>query len=252
LGLRRVLLAVLSPLLLMAAGSCRAQDAIDVVRRADERARGKTSYAEVTIRIVRPAWSREMGMKIWSKGNDLALILVTGPAKDRGISFLKKKKEVWNWIPSIERNIKLPPSMMSQSWMGTDFTNDDLVKEASMVDDYVHSFIGEEAIRGRPCHKILMVPKAEAAVVWGKVILWVDKADFIVMRAEYYDEDGELVNTLVTDSVAVLGGRLLPSVMSMQPADEPDNRTILEYRALVFDKPLADDFFSTRNMQTVR
>jgi len=233
-------------------GVAKGQQAIDVVRHADERARGKTSFAEVTIRIVRPSWSREMGMKIWSKGNDLALILITGPAKDRGISFLKKKKEVWNWIPSIERTIKLPPSMMSQSWMGTDFTNDDLVKEASMVEDYVHSFAAEESLKGLPCHTILMKPKPEAAVVWGKVILWIDKADFMVMRAEYYDEDDQLVNTLETEAAGILGGRMLPTRLSMQPADEPEHRTVMEYRNLVFDKPIDQDFFSTRNMQNVR
>lgn len=113
-----------------------AQDARDIVKKADEKMKGKTATANITIQTVRPNWSREMTLKSWSKGNDWSMILVTAPAKDKGIVYLKRKKEVWNWIPSIERNIKLPPSMMSQSWMGTDFSNDDLVKEASVIEDY--------------------------------------------------------------------------------------------------------------------
>jgi outer membrane lipoprotein-sorting protein len=158
-----------------------AQDAREIVKRADERAKGKTSEAVMTIQIVRPSWTREMSMKTWTKGNELALILLTAPAKDKGTVFLKRKKEVWNWIPAIERNIKLPPSMMSQSWMGTDFTNDDLVKEASIVEDYNHSIIGEETLQERSCYKIEMIPKPEAAVVWGKIILWIDKKDFLML-----------------------------------------------------------------------
>jgi len=104
------------------------QEARDIVKQAEERERGKTSLADMSIEIVRPTWKRTMNMKTWTKGNDLAMILVTAPAKDKGIAYLKRKKEVWNWIPSIERNIKMPPSMMNQSWMGTDFTNYDLVK----------------------------------------------------------------------------------------------------------------------------
>ena len=117
------------------------QEAKDIVKKADDKAKGKTSIASITIQTIRPNWTREMSVKAWTKGKDLTLILVLAPAKEKGVVFLKRKKEVWNWIPSIERNIKMPPSMMSQSWMGTDFTNDDLVKEASIIEDYSHSFL---------------------------------------------------------------------------------------------------------------
>jgi outer membrane lipoprotein-sorting protein len=116
-----------------------AQDAIEIVKKADEKMRGKTSQAEMTIKTTRPTWTREMTVKTWIKGNDYAMILIQAPARDKGTVFLKRKKEVWNWLPTVERSIKLPPSMMSQSWMGTDFTNDDLVKESSIVEDYTHT-----------------------------------------------------------------------------------------------------------------
>ena len=154
------------------------QEAREVVSRADEKMRGNTSQIEMTIRTVRPAWSREMDIKAWMKGTDYAMIVIQSPAKDKGIVFLKRKKEVWNWMPTLERTIKLPPSMMSQSWMGTDFTNDDLVKESSIVNDYLHSIIGDTTIDNRVCYIIQMIPKPEAAVVWSKLIVCIDKIDF--------------------------------------------------------------------------
>lgn len=224
------------------------QQARDIVKQADDRAKGKTSMADMTIEIVRPTWKRSMDMKTWSKGNDLAMILVTGPAKDKGIAYLKRKKEVWNWIPSIERNIKMPPSMMNQSWMGTDFTNDDLVKEASIVEDYDHTKLNDTAIDGRACYTIQMIAKPQASVVWGKVMLWIDKKDFIMMHAQYYDEENVLINTMHCSDIKMLGGRMLPAKMEMTPADKPGNKTALIYHSIVFDKDVKDDFFSTQRM----
>jgi outer membrane lipoprotein-sorting protein len=142
--------------------------------------------------------------------------------------------------------------MMSQSWMGTDFTNDDLVKEASIVEDYSHRIAGEDSLDGRACWILELVPKPESAVVWGRILLWIDRRDFLMLRAEYFDEEGILVNTLVAGEVKMLGGRLLPSRMEMMPVDKPGNKTVLLYRSLVFDRDLSDDFFSTQNMQRVQ
>src|SRR5512138_1069705 len=234
--------------------TCRlhAQDATDIVRKAEEKARGKTSTASITIQIVRPNWTREMKIKSWTKGNDLAMILVNEPVKDKGVVYLKRKKEVWNWIPSIERTIKLPPSMMTQSWMGTDFTNDDLVKEASIVEDYTHSIVGDTVIDQRPCYKIQLLPKPASAVVWGKLLMCVDKKDNLMLYVKYYDEDGKLINTMKTSEIKILGGRLLPSRMEMIPADKKNNKTVLIYNSLEFDKPIDDNFFTSQNMPRVK
>ncbi len=228
------------------------QTAKDIVKKSDERARGKTSFASVTIETVRPTWKREMSLKVWTKGNDFSLIFVTSPAKDKGIVFLKRQKEVWNWIPSIDRNIKLPPSMMNQSWMGTDFTNDDLVKEASIVEDYGHTMGRDSMIDNRACYKIELKPKPTASVVWGKINLWIDKKDYLMLNAEYFDEDNVLVNQMRASEVKILGGRLLPSRMEMIPIDKKGNKTVLIYKSLEFDKAINDSFFSTNNMSKVR
>tara|TARA_R110000765_G_scaffold424385_1_gene535087 strand:+ start:333 stop:1079 length:747 start_codon:yes stop_codon:yes gene_type:complete len=224
----------------------------EIVERADDNMRGKTSEAVITIKIIRPTWSREMNMKAWSKGDDYSMILVTSPAKEKGTVFLKRMKEVWNWVPSIERNIKLPPSMMSQSWMGTDFTNDDLVKEASSVSDYDHTLLGKETIFNKDCYKIEMVPKPSAAIVWEKVVVWIDSIDFLQLKAEFYDEDGELVNIMNSGNVKELGGRKITSTIEMLPVDKEGYSTVIMYNDIIFDIPINDNFFTTRNMKQLK
>jgi len=136
---------------------------------------GKTSQGLNKMIVVRPDWKREVEMKMWSKGNDYYLILITAPAREKGQVFLKRKNEMWNWIPSINRMIKIPPSMMSQSWMGSDFTNDDLVRESNIQRDYSLTLLGEDVLDGVKCWKIRGIPHPDAPVVWGKILYWVRK-----------------------------------------------------------------------------
>lgn len=228
------------------------EDPKEVIQKADEKMRGKTSKTELTIQSIRPSWTRELKLKTWSKGTNLAIILITSPAKEKGTVFLKKDKEVWNWVPSIERVIKLPPSMMAQSWMGTDFSNDDLVRESSVVEDYEHSFGKDSVIQGRDCYKIKMIPKLDAAVVWGMVIVWVDKKDYLQLRAEFYDEDNILVNTLQGYDIKTIGGRLIPTRTEMIPADKKGNKTVLIYNSIIFDESIEDSFFTIQNMKKIK
>jgi len=176
------------------------------------------------------------------------MILITAAAHERGICFLMREREVWKWIPAIERILKLPPSMMSQSWMGTDFTNDDLVKEASAVSDYQHRHLGRETVNGRECFRIEMMPKPEAAIVWEKVVVWIDTADFLQLKTEFYDEEGELVNVMYGSEPRVLGGRLITSKIEMVPTDKEGHSTVIRYEEILFDQDIPDDFFTPRNM----
>ncbi|MBL7738656.1 MAG: outer membrane lipoprotein-sorting protein [Chitinophagaceae bacterium] len=227
------------------------QDAASIVKKADEKMRGNTLQAEMTIRTIRPAWNREMQCKTWMKGAAFAMILIQTPAKDRGIVFLKRKREVWNWVPVLERSIKLPPSMMSQSWMGTDFTNDDLVKESSVVEDYTHSITGDTVIDSRPCYVIQMIPKPEAGVVWNKVIVCIDKKDFLELHSRFYDDDGKLVSTMNGYDVKMMDGRLIPTRFEMIPADKKGQKTEMIYRSVKYNKPIADNFFTVEKMKTL-
>ncbi len=219
--------------------------------KMDEKMRGNTSQATILIRTVRPSWNREMRVKTWAKGLDYSMIYVESPQKDKGIVYLKRKNEVWNWMPSIEKIIKLPPSMMSQSWMGTDFSNDDLVKESSIVNDYTHVFSGDTLIDNRKCWLINLTPKPEAAVVWGKLVVAVDKTDFVEMHVRFYDEDGVLVSTMNGYDVKMMDGRIIPTRFYMVPADKKNQRTEMIYENITFNKPIADGFFTTEQMKSV-
>ncbi len=228
-----------------------AQTAKEIVQKADSKMRGSSSIVEMTIKTTRPGWSRSMDIKAWTKGTDYSVILIQSPAKDKGVAFLKRKKEVWNWMPSLERVIKLPPSMMSQSWMGTDFTNDDLVKESSVINDYDHSIIGDTVIDNRNCYIIRMIPKPQAAVVWGKLIVCIDKRDFIELHTRFYDEDGQLINIMNAYDVKLMDGRLIPTKFEMIPADKKNHKTEMIYRNVQFNKPVDDGFFTTEKIKSL-
>jgi outer membrane lipoprotein-sorting protein len=235
-----------------AASTGFAQSSKEILHRSEQQMRGESSYLEMTLQIVRPSWSREMKMKSWSKGDEFGMTLITAPAKEKGTVFLKRDKEVWNWVPRIDRTIKLPPSMMSQSWMGTDFTNDDLVRQSSMVDDYEHQIAGDSVLEGRECWKLILTPKEGAPVVWGKLHLWIDKKDFLQLRSEAFDEDNYLVNIMQASEIKTIGGRLMPTKLEMIPAEEEGHKTVMIYDDAQFDQPIEEQFFSTMNMKRLR
>jgi len=226
--------------------------ALEIVKKSDKIARGKTSYAEVKITSVRPKWSKEMILKIWSKGSDYSVSLVTSPSKEKGSVFLKRKTEVWNYVPSIERTIKLPPSMMMQNWMGTDMTNDDMVKQSSIVVDYTHKIIDSEVVIGLDCYKIELTPKEDAAVVWGKIIMWIDKFNFMQLKVEFYDEDAFLVNKLVAFNPKKFGDRKLPSKIEYIPVEKEGQKTVIEYNKWQFNIPVKDVYFTSNYMKRLR
>lgn len=232
--------------------SSYAQTAKEIIQRVDDKVRGTSNKSEMKMTIVRPDWKREVTMKGWTLGTAYSLILITGPARDKGQAFLKRDNEMWNWQPSIDRVVKLPPSMMLQSWMGSDFTNDDLVKESSVVNDYTHSLEKDSIINGSSVYKIILTPKLDAAVVWGKVVCYVEKQEFNQLLVKYYDEDDYLVNTLVLSEIKEMGGRILPSKLEMIPADNPKQRTVIEYMNQEFDIGIKEDFFSMQNTKRVR
>jgi len=233
----------------------RAQDlsATDIVRKADDKFNGeKSSLMVMTMTIVRPTWQRSVEFKNWSLGKEYALTLITAPARDAGQTFLKRGTEMWNWNPSINRLIKLPPSMMSQGWMGSDYTNDDILKESSIVNDYNHSIVGEDIVEGRECYRIRMDAREDAAVIWGYQIRWIDKKDFLFLKAELYDEDGMLVRTETGSEIKSMDGRIIPTKIVLLPADEPGNRTELHITEIKFNIPIQESFFSQQNMRNVR
>jgi len=226
--------------------------AIDIIKKADEKNRGESMQGTMSMTIVRPKWERSIVMKNWSKGEENFLIYIVSPAKEKGQVFLKVGKEMWNYVPTISRMIKIPPSMMMQSWMGSDFTNDDLVKQSSIVVDYDHNLIGEELIRDQNCYVIELIPLPDAPVVWGKIKSWITKDGFNLWKSEYYDEDEFLINIENGYDIKQMGDRIIPTRFEMIPANEEGKKTVMEILEVNYNIPIDDSFFSKQNMKRIR
>jgi len=227
--------------------------ATEIIKKADEKFNGEMSgYSVMSMTIIRPTWQRTVEFKSWSLEDDYALTLITAPAREKGQTFLKRGSEMWSWNPAINRLIKLPPSMMSQGWMGSDYTNDDILRESSVVNDYTHSVVGEEEIDGSKCYKIKLTAKDDAEILWGHQLWWVDKKEFIVLKAELYDEDGYLVRTERGTDLRTMDGRFIPTTIELVPAEEEGHKTVLKITEIKFNVRIEESFFSQQNMKTIR
>lgn len=225
----------------------------DIVEKSNNLFLGKSSISTMTMSVKRPEWTRTYTMQSWSLGNDYYIIYITAPARDEGQIFMKRKNDMWNWMPSINRMIKIPPSMMMQSWMGSDFSNDDVVRANSIVEDYTHTILGEEEIEGQACYKVELIPLEDAAVVWGKVIMWIHKEKYFQLRSEYYDDYMDLINIAKGSEIEVMDGKEIPTLLSISPVDKPHHITELKISFQDFDIPyITESFFSQQNMKRIR
>lgn len=250
----QVSLALIGILIFLFSTNIYAQDATEIVRKADTKFNGeKSAYYEMSMTIVRPKYKRTLEFKGWNEGTENSLTLVTAPAKEKGQSFLKSGNNMWSWNPTIQRIVKLPPAMMSQGWMGSDYSNDDILKESSLTTDYHHQIIkNDEVIDGNICYLIQLTPKEDASVVWGKVELWIYKDQYLTLKANYYDEDDFLVKTHLAYDIKNFDDRKLPAVMEIIPAEEEGNKTIVTIKSMKFNIDLKPNFFSQQNMKRIR
>lgn len=248
----KVFSLIITILTIIATLPLAAQDAREIVRRSDDLMQGISSMTDMEMTIIRPSWQRSVAFRSWSKGRDLSMTLITAPAKEQGQSFLKLKNDMWSWNPAINRMIKLPPSMMSQGWMGSDYTNDDILKESSIVQDYTHRIIGQEMIAGYQCHKIELIPLETAAVVWGKIHLWITREAFYTLKAVYFDEDNAPVKTHLLSEIRQMHDRKIPTRFEIIPEDKPSQRTIVKILSAKFNIPLENTFFSQQQMKKLR
>ena len=256
LGVRQTALGVVVALIaasLLAMAPARlaaAQDpaARDVVDRAEKALWGTTLQARLTMTVKTPRWQRALELQAWIDRPRRSFIRILGPAKEAGIASLRIGAEMWNYLPTVERTIKIPPSMMMQPWMGSDFTNDDLVKESSLVDDYTHRLIGSDTVGGTPSYVVESTPRPDAPVVWARIVFRIRKADFLPVREEFYDERGALVRVMSFSDVRSLGGRTIPTRWEMRPVGKPENVTTVVMTSATYDAPIPTDIFSQRNL----
>lgn len=237
---------------LAAAPAAAQTDPLEIIDRVDRLMRGDSSRGVATMEVVTEHWEREMTMEVWSLGTDYSLVRLRAPRRDAGTATLMAGDDIWNYLPKVDRTIKIPASMMGGAWMGSHFTNDDLVKESRLVDDFDVELAFEGDRDGAAVWEIRLTPKPEAAVVWGRIDFRIRQADSMPLWARYYDEDGELARTMEYSAFTELGGRFVPGVMDMRPADKPEERTTFRYDELEFDVDLAPSFFSLRTLQRGR
>jgi len=220
-----------------------------ILDRVDDLFRSRSSYSLGTMTVTTAHWKRSLNMEFWTKGKEQSLIRILAPKKEKGTTTLRAGNDIWNYLPKVKRVIKLPSSMMAASWMGSHFTNDDLVKESRMAEDYTFEITFSGRIEGKEIVEVTCYPQPEAAVVWGKVVVRASREDYLPLSVKYFDEDLRLARTMTFSDVAQLGGRQLPTIVTIAPEDRPGESTVIKYEKITFDLDLDDDFFSLRNLQ---
>ncbi len=238
--------ALFSLILFLPSYSCIAdEEAAALLKKMDELFRSKNSIATMKMEIITPNWQRTLEMQSWTQGMDDTFIRVLSPRKDRGVATLKKDKEMWNFFPKINKVIKVPPSMMMGSWMGSDFTNDDLVREVSLVKEYhvAKSVEGEN-------YRLTLTPKQNTVTVWGKIEFIVDQESLLPLEQSYFNEKGEKVRSMVFSNIKDFSGKKMPAIMTMVPLNKTGHKTVIEYVEAEFDIELGDNIFTLRNLQT--
>jgi outer membrane lipoprotein-sorting protein len=242
-------------LLVMGAGALPASDPDpdpkELIRAAMDQWRGGTSHSEMTMTIHRPGWERVMSMRAWTEGDTKSLVRVTAPKKDAGNGTLLDDKNMWTFSPKINRIIKVPSSMMSQSWMGSDFSNKDISKSTDILHLYDHRMIETREDAGHTIYVIEAIPHEEAAVVWGKEILFI-RDDHVLLEEKFWDQENVLVKKMETTEVAEMGGRAVAKTMRMGKSDQPEEWTEMTVDAIEFDLDLAANVFTLSNLRNPR
>jgi len=239
----------LAALLLVFAHPAQAITVDELVRHIDRLWHGETSQATMTMQVKTQRYQREMQLEAWSLGKEYSLVVIERPIKDRGIATLKVGENIWNYLPKIDRVTKIPSSMMSGSWMGSHFTNDDLVRESYFEDDYESRITFEGERDGRTIYELTAIPRPEAPVVWGRVVMEIDQDTLAPISTRYYDEAGALVRTMTFDQVERIDDRYVPMRLTLQPEDKPTESTVITYQDIAFGVPIERSFFSLQNLE---
>ena len=209
---------------------------------------GKTTHSNFNMTIKTQYWERKLELEAWLDRPQKTLIRIHAPKKEKGVGSLRIGGEMWNYIPKIDRTIKIPPSMMLQPWMGSDFSNDDLVKESSMVNDYRHEISDAYTEEGKTIFRVISIPNPDAPVVWGRLEFLI-YSDFIPLEQAFFDDSGKVVKIMKYSDIREIGGRTIPVRWHMIPADKPDQFTEILVNDIGFDRPLSDELFSLRRLR---
>ncbi len=241
-----LLLLLFSPLFPGQATS--ADEAEKIVKKMDELYRSSASQALVEMEIITPHWQRTLKMRAWSEGVDKTFIRILEPKKEAGITTLRIGNEMWNYLPNTNKVIKIPPSMMMSSWMGSDFTNDDLVKEFTFIESYHFEMTSPPSPEPGTVY-VKCIPKEGLPIVWGYVIIAAGQTDYMPVWEKYYDEKGNLVREMLFKEIKAFGNRRIPAVMELIPRTKEGQKTVLRYLEAEFDIAIDSNIFTLRNLR---
>ena len=248
-----IALIILFPIVAAAFQEEEQVDATALIARSESLMRSSSAYTEMAMEIVTPDWRRSLSMRSWDdREGKRSFIHILAPARDKDTTFLRIDYQLWMYLPRAERVVKIPPSMMLQSWMGSDYNNDDLVRESSVVDDYTHEFLGYEEVDGRRCYMVRLTPKPDVPVTWGGIEAALSVEPFVPVRFRYYNRRGELRKTMTLSDVQEMDGRLMPVVWTMQTEGKEGYSTIITIEKIDFDAELDDGVFTQRYLQNPR
>jgi outer membrane lipoprotein-sorting protein len=223
-----------------------------IVKAAEDLMRGESIEGIYTMTIRTPGWQRSLRLKVTGQGRDKMFIRILAPAKEAGIGSLRIDHEMWNYLPDIEKTLKIPPSMMLQPWMGSDFANDDLVKESSVVNDYTHTLLSIDNLDGHTAYKIELTPKPEAAVIWGRRVQWIRLGDNVPLKEEYYDENGEIIKVLDYSNIGTVSDRVIPRTWTMTSLTKQGHYTVIELINVHYNLPVKNHVFTLQNLKKIQ
>ena len=225
-------------------------DVKDLLAQFDEMYESSGTVSQVEIKIIKPKKTRTLRLRMWGKGMDNALIVVDAPTRDAGTATLKVGNNLWNYLPKISRTIRVPPSMMMGSWMGTDLTNDDLVRESSYEKDYTSELIGPST--DPPGWKVRLDARPDVPGLWNRVEIVFSYDDELPVQAQYFDRKDRLSRTMRLEEIKEISGRRVPTFMTVIPEREEGQRTELRYLQVEFDVELAESMFSLSQLERKR
>ena len=228
-------------------------DATALIARSESLMRSSSAFSEMTMEIITPDWRRSLSMRSWDdREGKRSFIHILSPARDKDTTFLRIDYQLWMYLPRAERVVKIPPSMMLQSWMGSDYNNDDLVRESSVVDDYTHQFLGYEEIEGRRCYLVRLTPKPDVPVTWGGIEAALSVEPFVPVRFRYYNRRDELRKTMILSELQEMDGRLIPTIWTMRTEGKEGHATVITVDNIDFDIELDDGIFTQRYLKNPR
>ncbi len=227
-------------------------NATEIVKRSDDLMRGNSHSGTYSMKIVTPRWKRELTLLVHSMDRDKMFIRILSPPKEAGIGTLRIGNEMWNYLPNVEKTIKIPPSLMLRPWMGSDFANDDLVKESSIVNDYTHQIVSHENVNGESVLKIEFTPKPDAPVIWGKLYHWIRENDLVPLKEEYYSEKGKAIKVMEYSDIGQVSNRIIPRTWEMRSLTKEGHSTTIKLVDVTYNQPIDDVIFSMSYLRRVQ